>query len=121
MPTLPRLLANRAFDIIVQRSVARKLDSSAEIAAEIQNRAEDFSIGDWWTIAMAMKPKILWATIITSGLIIVGAFGLGWNMSGASQQVTEPVVAPSQSQPPITSATTPAATDNQSGKTITHD
>ena len=92
MPTLPRLLANRAFDIIVQGSVARKLDSSAEIAAEIQNRAEDFSVGDWCTIAMAMKPKILWATIITSGLIIVGAFGLGWNMGGASEQVTEPVL-----------------------------
>lgn len=82
LSTLSRLLAIRAFDIVVQKNVEPKLDSSATIAAEIQSRAEDFSIGDWWKIATAMKPKFLWTLIIGFASLIGGAFWAGSHLGG---------------------------------------
>ena len=90
LPTLPRLLANRAFDLLVQKSVVSKLDSSAKIVVEIQSQAENFSVGDWLKIAMAMKPKILWTIIVSAAALVGGAFGLGWKMNGTSPQTNQP-------------------------------
>ena len=118
LPTLPRLLANRAFDIIVQKNVIRKLDSSAKIAAEIQSRAEDFSIGDWWEIAMAMKPKILWTIILTLGAIVGGAFWTGGYVSGIGRQANDPPSASDRLLPRSNSASRLAPPDSQQPKRI---
>lgn len=88
LPTLSRLLASRAFDLVILKNVELKLDSSATIAAEIQSRAEDFSIGDWWNIAMAMKPKFLWTLILSFGGLLGGAFWVG-TYSGGSLEPTQ--------------------------------
>ena len=90
LPTLPRLLVLKAFDLIVEKSVKRKLDSSSKIASEIQSRADDFSIGDWFKILLAMKPKILWALGVGLVALVGAAFGAGTFFSSATDSTTPP-------------------------------
>ena len=109
LPTLPRLLAGRAFDLVVLKNVEMKFDSSATIAAEIQSRAEDFSLGDWWKIAMAMKPKFLWTLVLSFGGLLGGAFWAGTYSSGIPEpiQSSTNAIAPqlTKALPAIDSAT----------------
>lgn len=109
LPTLSRLLAGRAFDLVVLKNVELKLDSSATIAAEIQSRAEDFSIGDWWKIAMAMKPKFLWTLVLSFGGLLGGAFWAGTYLGGSPEphQSSTNAIAPQlpKTLPTIDSAT----------------
>jgi hypothetical protein len=61
LATFPRLLAYRAFDILVRNGIEEKLDSADAIVSAIESQAGNLSIGDWWRIALAMRPAaLLW-------------------------------------------------------------
>ena len=81
LPTMPRLLALRAFDLVVEKNVKPKLDTSRKIACEIQSLADHFSLGDWIKIFLAMKPKFLWGLGVAFFVVLGTAFGLGTQFS----------------------------------------
>lgn len=67
LDTFPRLLAYRAFDLLVRDGIEEKLDSMDAIVSAIESRSNDMSIRDWCRIAIAMRPSVLaW---IVGGLI----------------------------------------------------
>jgi hypothetical protein len=59
LATLPRLLAYRAFDILLSNRVEDELNTVDAIASAIQSRSENMSIGDWLKIGLAMRPGVL--------------------------------------------------------------
>lgn len=70
---LPRLLAYRSFDLLVQEGIEFRLDSMDEIVSAIESRSSDMSIRDWLRIVVAMRPSVLiW---IVSGLLALCSIG----------------------------------------------
>ena len=65
--TFPRLLAYRAFDLLVCEGIEAELGSVRAVVEAIQEMSEKMSIGDWGRIVLAMRPTVI--TWIVGGLI----------------------------------------------------
>lgn len=69
LATFPRLLAYRAFDLLVHHGIEHELTSVDAIVDAIQERSENMSVGDWGRIALAMRPSVI-AWIVGAGIAI---------------------------------------------------
>lgn len=78
LSTFPRLLAYRAFDILVVDGIEEEIDSTDAIVAAIEARAENMSIRDWWKIVSAMRPTVLCWLVGAVFTLCSFSFGLGW-------------------------------------------
>ena len=59
LENFPKLLAYRAFDLLVQHGIEDNLDSMDTIVSAIESRSSDMSLRDWLKIALAMRPSVL--------------------------------------------------------------
>ncbi len=77
LSTFPKLLAFRAFDILVERRIEDELDSVDAIVSAIQMRSDEMSVRDWWKITTAMRPATI--TWIVGSLITlsIASFSIG--------------------------------------------
>lgn len=63
LENFPKLLAYRAFDLLVLHGIENKLDSTDAIVSAIESRAEKMSLRDWFKVVIAMRPSV-WVWII---------------------------------------------------------
>lgn len=102
LPDFSRLIAYRAFDLLVVSHVEPKFDTVQSIVEEIQTRSEKLSIRDWGNIALSMNPKIaigLFAIAISTFSACFGA-GVWWATPPAIQSQAEPVTDSKAVHPP---------------------
>lgn len=90
LSTFPRLLAYRAFDLLVRKGIEDQLTSVDAIVAAIEERSDKMSIGEWGRIAFAMRPSaIAWVAGILIA-ISTAAFSAGmWFASPAGSNSVE--------------------------------
>lgn len=87
LPRFTRLLAYRAYDLLITNQVVPKLDSIGSIVAEIQQRSSDITVGDWSKLVFAMKGTKLYSVFVILAAIVVASFWAGFFYSKFTNQV----------------------------------
>lgn len=100
LDNFPKLLAYRAFDLLVQNGIEDNLDSMNSIVAAIEARSANMSIRDWFKIAIAIRPSVV-AWIV--GLLFVlcsACFSAGiWSASSIESKSTDSLPRSNISEP----------------------